>query len=129
MAFFGKIEYRTRTVSCRGKRFRVEVADSFRKMAVGLMDHAGLGPREGMLFIFEKEGRYGFWMLNMKFSIDILWLDRNGTVIYIWENAEPCKSILSCRSVKPGKDSKYVIELRSGTSRKLGIKTGDRFRL
>ena len=47
----------------------------------------GLGGREdlcshcGMLFLFETSGRYGFWMKDMRFDIDILWVNQ-GQVVY-----------------------------------------------
>jgi len=123
----GRAKYEIRTVGIKGRKFNVEVADTFGKMAKGLMGHKKLGRNEGMLFIFESEGRHGFWMLNMKFSIDILWLDGSGNVVYMWEDAKPCKSIFSCRTVKPDRDAKYVIELCSGTAKRLGIGEGDRF--
>ena len=108
----------------------MEVADSFRKMMAGLMDHTGLPKDGGMLFVFGRPGRYGFWMLHMKFSIDIIWLDESGGVVYMWKRAEPCDSmLLSCKTVTPDKDAKYVLEFNAGTASRLGVRVGDRFKL
>jgi hypothetical protein len=122
----GETRYEKTSVSLRGRRFEVEVADSFGKVAKGLMNRKNLRANGGMLFVFGKDGRYGFWMLNMKFSIDIIWLDRNFRVVYVWRSAKPCASIFSCRTVKPDRDSRYVLELRAGTASKLGLRIGDR---
>jgi hypothetical protein len=127
---FGKPSYKRRTVSYGKRRFRVEVADSFRKMMTGLMDHPKLPGDGGMLFVFGRPGRYGFWMLHMKFSIDIIWLDERGRVVCMWERAEPCDSIFfSCKTVTPDRDAKYVLEFNAGTASRLGIRKGGRFRL
>ena len=125
----GEPIYKKRTVSYNGARFNVEVADSFRKVSKGLMDHTKLQKNAGMLFIFDRPARIGFWMLNMAFGLDIIWLDDEGRVVHIWEDAKPCSSIFSCRTVTPDKDAKYVLEFNSGTVSRLKVKVGSRFKL
>ncbi len=111
------------------KKFDVEAADSFVKKAVGLSGREKLGRGKGMLFTFSRSGRHGFWMHGMKFSIDIIWLDEDMRIVHIWRNAEPCRSIFGCRTVRPGKDARYVVELNSGTANALKMRLGNRFRL
>ena len=44
-----------------------------------------------MLFVFDKPGNsQDMWMLNMQFSIDIIWFDVNGNVTHIEKNVPPC---------------------------------------
>ncbi len=109
------------------KSFSLELADTFWKMGRGLMGRGSLAVNGGMLFVFAEDGSHGFWMLNMKMSIDIIWLDGNKRIVHIWRNAEPCRSIFSCKAVTPEKRSRYVVELRAGTAKKLGMEIGDRF--
>ena len=52
----------------------------------GLMFRKGLGAGHGMLFVFDKTGEYAFWMKNMTFSIDILWLADDGEVVRIGQD-------------------------------------------
>ena len=59
------------------------VADTPEARQQGLSGRAGLGESEGMLFVFPKDGEYAFWMKDMRFSIDILWLSGNGTIVYM----------------------------------------------
>ena len=127
--FLNKTEYRKTALSMKVKRFTVEVADSFMKIMRGLMDRERLPADGGMLFVFKRDRKYGFWMLNMKFGIDIIWLDKNYRVVYVWRNAMPCKSIFSCRTVKPDEDSRYVLEVRAGTASALRLRIGDRIRI
>lgn len=115
MGFFdfigGKIEYETITAKFRRSSFKLQVADTLRKLSVGLSDHEKISKAQGMLLVFNRDGRHGIWMLNMKFNIDIIWLDWNRRVVYIVDDAEPCASIFSCKTYKPPKDARYVIEL------------------
>ena len=127
--FLGKLVYEKRTVRYGRKRFRVDVADSLRKRMRGLMGRVGLPRDGGMLFIFNAPGRYGFWMAGMKFSIDMIWLDGEGRVVHIARDAKPCTSMIGCKTITPDKDALYVLELRAGAARKLGIRIGSRFYL
>lgn len=121
-----KHKYEETTLRYKKSEFKVQVADTFSKMATGLMGRTELADNAGMLFIFKKEGRYGFWMLNMKIDIDIIWLDGKKRIVHIWENAQPCKSIFSCKTVRPETNSLYVVELKAGTASRLRMKAGDR---
>lgn len=125
----GRPIHRTKSIYLKRTRLKVRISDTFRKRAIGLSNHKGLLENEGMLFVFDREGRHGFWMYGMKFSIDIIWLDGSMRVIYVWRDAEPCRSLLECRTVRPNKNAKYVVELRAGSAKKLGIKIGDRLKL
>ncbi len=120
-------EYETVAISFNGRKLKLLVADTFRKKFVGLMNCKRLGNNEGMLFVFDRNGRHGFWMLKMKISIDIIWLDEGWKIVHIWKMAKPCKSIFSCRTVKPDADARYVIELKAGASSRMHMKIGDRF--
>jgi len=57
-----------------GRVVTAEIAKTEEERARGLMFRDRLGENEGMLFIFEEPDFYSFWMKNMKFPIDIIWL-------------------------------------------------------
>ncbi len=124
---FGKLQYRTQIVTFRRRKFNLEIADTFRKLSVGLMEHDGIGKDQGMLFIFGESGRHGIWMLHMKFSIDILWLDGRGKVLHIVSSAPACKSMLNCKTYNPNVESRFVVEMKAGVAKRLKIKVGDAF--
>lgn len=90
------------------------VADTSLKRAIGLMHRKSLKSNECMLFIFERSSRYGIWMLNMQFPIDIIWLDERKRIVSFVKNAKPCKSIFNCKAYYPEKRSKYIIETNAG---------------
>ena len=81
-----------------------------------------LPENQGMLFVFESEGKYGFWMRNMNFPIDIIWIDKNNKVVDIAKNAEPC--YLTCVSYKPKDNAKFVLEVRANLTDLLNIEEG-----
>jgi hypothetical protein len=104
----------------------LELADDSYKRAKGLMYRRSMQKAKGMLFIFDSERRYAFWMLNMRFSIDLIWLDKQLRVVDITRDARPAKSIFRARSYSPSKPAMYVIELCSGVAGSSGIRQGDK---
>ena len=91
---------------------------------LSVKDH--LKENEGMLFVFEQPTRQGFSMKDMRFPIDIIWLDSNGTVVHIEHNLQPCIMTFAfiCPPYIPDKDSLYVLETVAGFSKKHSIKVG-----
>jgi len=77
---------------------------------------------EGMLFVFDEEGYHGFWMMNMSFPIDIIWINNEKKVVDIVKNAQPCK--FSCPSYKPKEKAMYVLEVNANFTEEHGIRIG-----
>ncbi|MFH1888728.1 MAG: DUF192 domain-containing protein [Candidatus Omnitrophota bacterium] len=100
-----------------------EVADSVDKRQKGLMFRKSLAVNQGMIFVYEEEGRHGFWMKNMRFPLDIIWIDRNHIIAGIYESALPCKDI--CKSIYSQANAKFILEVNAGFIRKHQIKIGD----
>ncbi|HEX55521.1 MAG: hypothetical protein DRO90_01405 [Candidatus Altiarchaeales archaeon] len=100
-----------------------EVVSTPEEMARGLMYRKRLEENRGMLFIFKEEGRYGFWMKNMNFPLDIIWISRNKTVAHIEVNLPPCKSD-SCPIYVPDKKALYVLEVNANFSIRNNISIG-----
>ena len=92
-------------------------------MGGGLSGRENLSDGWGTLFIFEKPGRYSFWMYGMLFPLDIIWIDENGVVVYIVENAQPCVNV--CMTYEPDTDALYVLEVRAGFAEDTGIVEGE----
>ena len=120
------LRFKSVAVSCNGKKLNVDVADSPLKQMLGLMHREKLSENGGMLFVFSREARYGIWMHNMRIGIDIIWVDSNGKIIDIVEEAKPCRSIISCRTYRPRKKAKYVLEIKYGSVKRRRIKIGDK---
>ncbi len=79
-------------------------------------------PREfGMLFIFPELGRQSFWMKDMLFPIDIIWVDADKKVVGIASDVLP---ETYPETFAPPSEIKYVLELNSGGAASYGIATG-----
>ncbi|MDB5260671.1 MAG: hypothetical protein JWN37_902 [Candidatus Nomurabacteria bacterium] len=111
-----------------------EVADTPASRELGLSGRAGLRENEGMLFIFDYPGKYGFWMKDMLFSLDIIWINQNGVVVHIERNVTP----ESYSGVAPRSnpqtfvntiDASYVLEIAAGMSDKYGVYLGSKVKI
>ena len=96
---------------------QVMIADTEPRRVRGLMFEDQLPYDQGMIFVFEESGLYSLWMLNMQFSLDMIWFDQDGKVVHIEKDVPPCKApleIATCQSVIPDKEAVYVLEVTSG---------------
>ncbi|GKS66548.1 hypothetical protein YTPLAS73_00950 [Nitrosarchaeum sp.] len=96
---------------------QVQVADTEPRRVRGLMFQDQLPYDQGMIFVFDKVGVHSLWMLNMQFSLDMIWFDQNGNIIHIEKDVPPCKTALetmTCQSFAPDGQALYVLEVTSG---------------
>jgi len=106
--------------------FDLELAKTPEERSRGLMFRESLDLDKGMLFVFEKEGAYSFWMKNTLIPLDIIWINKDKEIVFISENTQPCKEEYICPSVNPEKNAKYVLEVNGGMAEKIGLKIGDK---
>jgi uncharacterized protein len=102
---------------------QAEVASLAKERERGLSNRKELPLDTGMLFVFIQEGRYSFWMKNMLFPLDIIWLDKDKKVIHIVENAPPCSE--SCPAYQPDSNALYCLETNAGFARVHNLKVGE----
>lgn len=88
----------------------------------GLSVVDALKENEGMWFVFDTEETHGFWMKDMKFSIDIIWVNAEMKVVHIEKNIAPETFPQVYESEVP---ARYVLELGAGRAEQIGIKVGD----
>ena len=81
--------------------------------------------KDGLLFIFDKTGDYGFWMKDMNFPIDIIWI-KDDKVVYVLPDVKQDSYPNVFYSSEPANE---VLEINAGLSEKLGINAGDSFLL
>ena len=95
----------------------VQIADTEPRRVRGLMFQDQLPFDQGMIFVFNQPGLYPLWMLNMQFSLDMIWFDQDGKVIHIEKDVPPCKTpleIAACQSIVPDGQAIYILEVTSG---------------
>lgn len=111
-------------VTVEGFVLNADVPVSNELMAKGLAVKNQLEENEAMLFVFDDPAEHSFWMKDMKFPIDIIWLDSDGKVVHIEKNLQPCLSVLICTSYSPDIDSQYVLETVSNFTQRHNISGG-----
>ncbi|MGN6708683.1 MAG: DUF192 domain-containing protein [Candidatus Nitrosocosmicus sp.] len=115
----------TSYVKIKSLVIHVDLAITPDQQAKGLSIKNSLNDSEGMLFPFDKPGDYSFWMKDMKFPIDILWIDTNNKIVHIEKNLQPCIFFLLCPSYSPHSNSKYVLEINADLTTRNNITVGD----
>ena len=70
-------------------QYHVEVAKTNEEQAEGLMYRLELKKNEGMLFLFDNEKKASFWMKNTLISLDIIFINKNGSINKIYKNTIP----------------------------------------
>ena len=115
----------TQYVSIAGQKIKVELALTPKEHSQGLSGKTSLKENEGMLFIFEKLGQYSFWMKDMNFPIDMIWIGENKEIIYIKKDARPESYPETFGPSSDDNKAKYVLEVSAGFSDKNNLKIGD----
>ncbi|HJJ23542.1 MAG TPA: DUF192 domain-containing protein [Nitrosopumilus sp.] len=111
------VEFPMGTIKVDDVPLQVQIADTEPRRIRGLMFQDQLPYDQGMIFVFEQSGLYSLWMLNMQFSLDMIWFDQDGKVVHIETDVPPCKTALeiaSCQSVIPNENAVYILEVTSG---------------
>ena len=106
----------------RDLNYRVEVADTERLKSIGLMYRSSMPEDRGMLLLNEKPQRMNVWMKNTFIPLDIIYIDRDGHIVRIVENAR----VESTTIMPSGGKVKAVLELNAGQVRQKDIAVGDR---
>jgi len=113
-------------IKINDKIIATTISDTPEKREKGLSGAIKLKENTGMLFVFEQPAMHSFWMKDMLFSLDIIWMDENGNVVYIQKDA---KSESYPESFTPDKPAKYVLEVNAGFSEKNNLKVGDEVKI
>ncbi|MCX6765588.1 MAG: DUF192 domain-containing protein [Candidatus Moranbacteria bacterium] len=106
------------------KEFLVEIADNSAERSRGLGGRESLCQECGMLFEFARPGVHSFWMKNMQFSLDIIWI-LDDRVVFIAKNVPvDLKGVIN-----PGVSADRVLEINAGLSEKYGIREGSQVKI
>jgi hypothetical protein len=121
------------SVCLKNRCFITELAKTEAQRERGLMYVKELDKNKGMLFVFDKEGIYPFWMKNTLIPLDMIWIKEgpsagSGQVVFISENVQPCKSLI-CPNTIPTARAKYVLEVNAGIVEEIGLMVGDELKI
>lgn len=109
-------------ITLRGQVFTVDVAETEKELARGLMYRKTLPEKSGMLFLYNPPRPVAMWMKNTHIPLDMVFIDAGGRIIDIAERTQP----LSETPITTENDVAAVLELNAGSAQKYGMKAGDR---
>lgn len=116
--------YRTdRVIRIQGTAFKAEVAANSSEFQKGLSGRSCIKPDQAMLFAFTQPGQYPFWMKDMKFPLDFVWVNKDSQVVATRVNVQP-SSYPRQFANSSDHPAKYVIELQANRVKQLGIVPG-----
>ena len=115
--------YKTTNLKLSSRTIKLDIADTPEKQQLGLGGRNGMAEDRGMVFPSAQPQQLCFWMKDMQFPIDILWLSSDKTVLHIELSLSPDTYP---QTYCPDAPAQYVVELTAGMSEKAGVHEGDR---
>ena len=122
----------TPTVTIGGASFTVDLADAPEKRFQGLSGREILEESTGMLFVFQEERQHTFWMKDMRFPLDMIWITAECTIADIIAdvpNPPPDQKNGALPTYSPLAPGTFVLELNAGVAAASGLQTGDQMTL
>jgi uncharacterized membrane protein (UPF0127 family) len=116
-----------KTVKIGGEEITLLIAQTPEERSRGLSNREKLESGQGMLFIFDSQDvTPAFWMKDMRFAIDIIWIN-DERVVQINQNVEPEPGVAdsNLKLYAPPGPIDYVLEVNAGTATEKGFKVGD----
>ncbi len=95
------------------KKYMVEIAETDTQRTQGLSGRDRLSDNSGMLFVFSSPDKYRFWMKDMKFPLDFIWV-RDGKIVDLTENVPPPGNSEILPTIKPNEPVSQVLEVMGG---------------
>ena len=114
-------------VKIAGQEIKVDLALDTQTQEQGLSGRTLLKEDEGMLFIFQISDTHPFWMKDMNFPIDIIWI-RDTTIVDISKNV-PVATTAELPTYAPREPVNKVLEVRAGDADRYGFKIGDAIKI
>jgi uncharacterized membrane protein (UPF0127 family) len=111
-------------ISINDKKLIAEVAKTQEEKNLGLMNRSSLGENEGMLFVFEKPRRVGFWMKDTSIPLDIAYLNAEGVILEIYHLIPYSRSSVQSKSDQIC----YALEVNKDWFSKNGFKIGEKIK-
>lgn len=112
----------------QGEILKVKLAITASEKSKGLSLIEEMENYEGMLFVFSQPIQAKFWMKEMKFPLDIVYLNNEMQVLEIHENLAPCSE--QCPHIVSATDNvRYVLEMEAGRTSELNLQVNQKIEL
>ena len=115
-------------VSIGDATYAVDLAVTSEERQQGLSGREHLPQDAGMLFVFEEERVRHFWMKEMHFPLDIIWIDAQCSLLDVSANVPmppPDAGNDDIPRVQSPAPARYVLEVNAGEAERNGLQTGD----
>lgn len=116
----------TATLRVGQSTYALDIASSKTDQQKGLGGRKSLAQNRGILFVFDAPGKQCFWMKDMLFSIDMIWLSSDKKVTHIAADVSPGTYP---KQYCGDTSTKYVIELNAGEAKRAGLHVGQQVSL
>jgi len=113
------------TATVKGHTFTLLEAKTVEETQKGLSDRSSLDKSTGMLFVFEKADAYPFWMKNMKFPLDIIYIKGDKIIDVFQDVPVPAQNDTNPPIIRPHEAADKVLEINAGLTKDYSIGTGD----
>ena len=104
----------------------VELATTPEEQQRGLSGRVSMPADHGMLFVFNQQSQWGFWMIDMHFPLDIIWFSANKQAVFIEQDLPPCTP-QACPVFTSPVNALYVLEVNAGFVKTYGVSIGESF--
>ena len=109
-----------------GTQVLTEVADSPEKQVIGLFFAKELPLNRALLYLYDEEDTHGLWTKNVHFPVDMIWMDRDRSILHIQNSAPPCSND-PCPVYGPSQpESMYVLQAANGFAKTHALQPGMR---
>jgi len=116
----------TINLNIKNEKFNLEVAQTLTQKSRGLSNRSSLCSNCGMIFVYQKEGTYPFWMKDTLIPLDIIWISSRGVVTdIVTANPQPNTPITKLTLYQNTKPAQYIIELNADRCREIELQVGD----
>lgn len=119
---FQSVSPKTEIVYLNKTMLRAEIADNEDSRRKGLADRLGIEDNYAMLFVFDSVDRHQMWMKDMKFSVDIIWINEKKRIVHVQHNVKPDAE--PYEKYKPPVPAKYVLEVKAGIAKRASATVG-----
>lgn len=125
-AYFSSQPPKAVRIAISGVVLDVELARTPAEQEKGLSGRDSLPSDHGMLFVFDSEGYWSFWMEGMKFPLDIIWFNSNRQAVFFEQDLQPCGPG-TCPAFSPSAKAMYALEVNAGFVGAHEVSLGDSF--
>ena len=106
----------------------IEISADAITRAKGLSGREGLCENCGMVFVFGREAKHSFWMKDMNFPLDIIYI-KNDEIVEIFKDVQVLDNMNEITEVFPNKNADKVLELNAGWCEAHNVQVGDKIEL